>query len=126
MNEHQENLLDHYSAPRNYGVPTFKANARAKLQNLSCGDEIEVFLKISKGKIKDVAFTGEGCSIAIGTASQLLEDVKGKEITKIISLNDSYPEELIGLFLTPSRRKCALLSFETIKEAINQYNKAIA
>jgi len=123
MNDQQENLLDHYSTPRNYGVPSFKSSAQAKLQNLSCGDEINVFIEIKDQTITQVSFIGEGCSIAIGTASQLYESLKGKNIKDILGLDFNYPEKLIGIPLTISRKKCAALPLEVIKVAIEQYTK---
>jgi len=123
MNENQENLLDHYSAPRNWGLPKFKYSTKFKLQNLSCGDEIEVYIQVNNNILNVVSFTGEGCSIAIGTASQLYEMLIGYDINEIINIDVDYPEKLIGIPLTTTRKKCASLSLEAIKEAIKHYHK---
>ena len=123
MNDHQENLLDHYVNPRNFGTPAFDSNASAKLLNTSCGDELTVFLKINDGIVDDISFIGEGCSIAIGSASQLYETLIGKDIRSILQKSESTPEDLIGIPLTVSRKKCASLSLEAVKQAIQQYNK---
>lgn len=121
MNDSQLNLLENYHNPKNFGKPDFVFTHTAKLSNLSCGDEIEVWLKINKDNVVEaVAFGGEGCSIAIGTASILLDAIKGKNVSHLLSLSENYPVELIGIPLTVSRLKCALLSLESVKQALKK------
>lgn len=119
MNEYQQQLLDHYHSPRNFGAPSFEATHNAKVSNLSCGDEIEIWLEVSADKIiKNVAFSGEGCSIAIGSASLLLEELKGKTLNEVENLNEDFQLKLIGIPLTMARLKCATLPFQAVKNSI--------
>jgi len=120
MNIYQEKLIDNYENPRNYGVID-DPSARARLENLSCGDSIEVFLKIQDEKIEDIKFSGEGCSVAIASMSVLSEFVKNKTIDDILKINLEKIVELLGVELTLSRLKCAGLGLETLKKAIGDY-----
>ena len=86
MNIYQEKLIDNYENPRNFGILE-KYSSKAKLENLSCGDSIEVFLKIDDSKIEDIKFSGEGCSVAIASMSVLSEFVKNKSIDDILKID---------------------------------------
>lgn len=120
MNEYQEQLLDNYHNPRNFGKPNFDYTHTAKVSNLSCGDELQVWLKVSSGIVEDICFEGEGCSISIATASLLYSEIKGKSIEDIITFKDDYSTSLVGIPLTISRIKCALLSLEAVKNSLQK------
>lgn len=116
MTEQQEYLLDHYHNPRNFGLPKFEFTHYAKALNASCGDEIEVWINVGDdNKIADIAFNGEGCSIAIASASLLTEDIKHKDLLVIQSLDNNYIRDLLQITLTPSRIRCSTLIIEALK-----------
>jgi nitrogen fixation NifU-like protein len=117
MNIYQEKLLDHYNNPRNFGEIA-KASAGVELENISCGDAIKLQLLVEDDIVKDIKFKGEGCAVAIGTASMLTEYALGKNVNDLqkFSLDDLL--DLIGIELTMSRIKCAALSLESLHKAI--------
>ena len=91
MNEYQEQLLENYHNPKNFGKPKFNSTHSAKVANLSCGDELQVWLKVSgDGLIENISFNGEGCSISIATASLLYEALLGKNISLINTLDENF------------------------------------
>ena len=49
-----------------------------KGHNPSCGDEIEIELKINGDIIEDIAFTGKGCAISQASTSMMIDLIKGK------------------------------------------------
>lgn len=117
MNEYQQQILDHYKNPHHYGkLEDF--NHTLKLQNLSCGDEIEVFLKVEDSKIVDASFLGVGCSISIAASSLLLDEIIGKDINVVKQLTIENILEMLGIKLTMTRQKCAYLSLETVQKAL--------
>jgi nitrogen fixation NifU-like protein len=119
MNERQQILLDHYHNPRNFGkVLDYTHFSRS--ENLSCGDEIEVYLKVKNKKVEKMNFVGEGCSIAIATTSLWTDYVVGKSVEQLLSLNYKDTLDLIGISLTTSRLKCAMLSLDAIKKALTK------
>lgn len=123
---YRENILDNYKNPRNFGRlknPT----ASFSLYNSACGDKITIDLKIQPKAdqpldekiIEDIRFTGEGCAISMASASMLTEKVMGKNIHKIKKLNTQDILDMLGVTLTPTRLKCALLPLEVLQKAIN-------
>ena len=117
MDIYGEKLLDHYRDPRNFGDME-NADSSNKLENISCGDSIKVSVKLANGIIDDIKFTGEGCAVAVGTASMLMEYAKGKKIKDIEKFSMDDLLDLIGIELTMSRIKCANLSLETLHNAL--------
>ena len=60
---YKEVILDHYKNPRNKReMPD--AELSCSKNNPLCGDEITVFVHEDGGKVLDVAFVGQGCSIS--------------------------------------------------------------
>ena len=119
---YMENIMDHYKSPRNFGSlenPTIKHIE----YNPLCGDKIEIALLIDDGKIKDIKFKGNGCSISQASASMLLETVKGKTIEDIKNLNKEDVFGMLSINLSPIRIKCALLGLDTLKNAILIHEK---
>lgn len=119
MNEAQEIILDHYKNPRNFGKPDWQITHSATVENPICGDEISIFLKIlNDDTIEEVAFEGEGCSIAVASASILYDSLKNKSIDVVKEMTYEQLEEMIGIELTLQRQKCANLSLEALKKAL--------
>lgn len=118
MNIYQQQILDHYHNPRHFQklddfTHTFK------LQNLSCGDEVEIYLKVDKNKITDASFQGEGCAISIASASLLTDYLIGQTIAAVKSLSVDKVLELLGIQLTTSRLRCAVLPLEAAQKALS-------
>ncbi len=119
MNDYQEQILDHYHNPRNFGKPAWVPTHSKKLQNLACGDEVEVFLLVDSNIIRDASFTGEGCSISIASASLFTEEIKQKSINYLQSFTIENMLEILGIKLTSSRMRCANLIVEASKESLS-------
>ena len=122
---YQENILDHYKSPRNFGKIN-DASVHHHEYNPLCGDEIEMFLIIDKDKkIADVKFNGHGCAISQASASMLTEQIKGKNIDGLKKLTKENILEMLGITLSPVRLKCALLSLDTLKNSILIFEKYV-
>ena len=118
MDIYRENLIDHYNNPRNFGKLD-DSDASVQEENISCGDSINMQIKIKGQNIEDIKFTGEGCAVAIASASILTEEMKGKSIDDIQKFSFDDLQKLLGVELSPSRIKCANLALEALKSAIN-------
>ncbi|MBI4129900.1 SUF system NifU family Fe-S cluster assembly protein [Candidatus Roizmanbacteria bacterium] len=123
---YREIILDHYKNPRNFGSLESKTH-EAEANNPFCGDRIRMeilFQKIKRSKdqkiqiIKDIKFSGEGCAISIASASLLTEKVKGMSQQQISSLTKEDIVVMLGIELSPTRLKCALLSLEVLQQTI--------
>lgn len=135
---YREIILDHYKSPRNRGSLEPPA-VRAEGHNPLCGDEIEVFIAVEDDKVSDIKISGQGCSISQSSASMMSAAVKGKPIAEIRALvsrfkhmmsieEDGEPdtsaplgdlEALTGVVKFPVRIKCAVLSWNTLAEALD-------
>lgn len=110
-------ILDHYRNPRNQGVleaPTFEATAN----NPTCGDTIRMQISEKNGIIEAVKFQGTGCAISQASASILTDFLIGKPLTEVRHLRTEDLLLLLGIELSLTRRKCALLSLDTLKKAL--------
>ncbi|MBI5228054.1 iron-sulfur cluster assembly scaffold protein [Candidatus Micrarchaeota archaeon] len=119
---YQQFIIDLYKNPLNFGKmeePTY----RAELGNATCGDSIELFIKIdSNGKVSESKFIGKGCAISQASASLFTGYLKGKSVEQlnIITKDDCLALLKINLDKNPSRMRCALLVFDTFKKAVDQ------
>ena len=109
-----------------------------KGHNPSCGDEIELELKMNGNIIEDLAFTGQGCAISQSSTSimtdvlrgKTVEDAKGiiKTFIDMIKRETTDEKELEKLedaiafknvSNMPARVKCALLAWHTIEKMLS-------
>ncbi len=114
---YRDYILEHYRHPHNFGVletPT----ASYEGSNPLCGDRITMFLGISDGIVRDVAFTGRGCAISQASASLLTDEIKGKTVEEVEAMTPDDLLDLIGIEISPARLKCALLSLDTVAHAL--------
>lgn len=119
MNPYQEQILEHYKSPLNYGRPEWKPTHTFTLVNLSCGDEMTVYLLVEDSLVKDFRFTARGCSISVASASLLSQKLIGMKIKEVEKLTMESVLEIIGIELTLTRRKCAYLGLQAIREALD-------
>ena len=122
---YQENILDHYKNPRNFGKIE-NASVHHQEKNPLCGDEMELYLIIDKNKkVVDIKFHGRGCAISQASASLLTEHIKGKSLHEIEKLKKDDILEMLGIPISPVRLKCALLSLDTLKNSALIFEKYI-
>lgn len=114
MNVYQEELLDHYENPSNYGVLS-NPNISHEEDNPLCGDKIRMDLLVEDDTIKEVRFCGYGCTISLAAASMLTEKIEGKTLTEVKNLSRDDIMDMIGIPLGPVRVKCALLALKVLK-----------
>lgn len=143
---YREIILDHYRTPRNRGELDPPA-VRSDGHNPLCGDEISVYLAVDDSSgtgddavVSDVKIGGQGCSISQSSASMMSQAVIGKRVGEVramlrrfksmmgidgielqngddeIALGDL--EALQGVVKFPVRIKCAVLSWNTLANAL--------
>lgn len=117
MSIYQEIILDHYRHPRNFGIMQNPTNS-CHLDNPLCGDDITIEIKLENDIVKTINFHGEGCAIAMASASMLTEKAKGKNIKTLKSWDKSIILNDLGIDLSANRLKCALLPLEVLQNAV--------
>lgn len=120
MDLYREQLLDHYHHPRGWGLVK-SADFEAEEYNQLCGDRVKVQLEVADRVVSGMHFEGYGCAISMASASLLTELVVGKNLQAIAELRLADLEALLGVTLTPTRAKCALLSLVAAQKALHSH-----
>lgn len=113
---YRDYILDHYRNPRNFGTLE-GADFEAEDLNPLCGDQIRMQIKLDDGVISDVRFSGKGCAISQASASMLTESVKGMKLSDVAKLPKDAVLENVGIGISPTRMKCAMLGLRVLKSA---------
>jgi len=113
---YRDYILDHYRHPRNFGHLE-RVDVQAEDLNPLCGDQIRMELELDDGIVKDVRFSGKGCAISQASASMLTERVKGMRLADIAKLSKDAVLEDVGIGISPTRMKCAMLGLRVLKSA---------
>ena len=120
MSIYKEEIIEHYKNPNNKGNLN-NYSVKVHDENTSCGDELQIEIKFYNNKIEDVKFQGKGCAISLASADILLDHVKNKGINEIKKLNKEDILKMLNIELTQARLKCALLSLNTLKLGVKNY-----
>jgi len=101
-------IMDHYRSPRGK-QPVEKADIKSDGSNPACGDELEMQVDVTDGALKR------------RIAELVRRMLKGEDIELPDDLGDI--DALKGVRQFPVRIKCALLSWVTLIEGLENYEK---
>jgi nitrogen fixation NifU-like protein len=141
---YQQIILEHSKARHGSGLATAGAPAGAGVGeshqlNPVCGDEITVRVSVDGGRVSDLRWDGDGCSISMASASVLTDLAEGLDPEELHRIIDSFREvlrsrgkvpadpELLGdaaafegVSRYAARVKCAMLSWVAAEDALSQ------
>jgi nitrogen fixation protein NifU and related proteins len=114
---YRDQILEHYKRPHNFGrLEAF--DLEFEDSNPFCGDEQHVFLRLDEeGTVAEVSFEGQGCAISTAATSLLTDELEGKTPEELLALPKDYVLELLGIDISATRMKCALLGLKVVKGA---------
>jgi len=114
---YREYILEHYKHPHNHGSLE-QPDMEAHDLNPLCGDELTFQIALDQdGKVKDVAFDGHGCAISQASASMLSDELSGLTTEELLKLDRQTVLDLLGIDISATRLKCAMLSLKVVKAA---------
>ncbi|GIH70044.1 MULTISPECIES: Fe-S cluster assembly sulfur transfer protein SufU [Sphaerimonospora] len=141
---YQELILEHYKRPQGRGLRE-PYDAEVHHVNPTCGDEVTLRVKLADGgKVQDVSYDGQGCSISQAAASVLHDLATGSTVEESLAVVDEFTrlmqgrgqveadEDVLGDAVAfagvakfPARVKCALLAWMAYKDAVLRSQEAM-
>ncbi|HJH31063.1 MAG TPA: Fe-S cluster assembly scaffold protein NifU [Methanosarcinaceae archaeon] len=116
---YNEKVMDHFSNPRNVGEIE-DADGIGEVGNPTCGDMMNIYIKVKDGILTDVKFKTFGCGAAIATSSMITEIAIGKTIEEALEITrNDVAEELGGL--PQVKMHCSNLAADGLHAAIEDY-----
>ncbi len=111
-------ILEHYRHPHNFGTLD-EPDVVQEGSNPLCGDRLTLMLGFDdEGRLDEVAFTGRGCAISQASASMLTDRIRGLPLAEIARIGRQDVLDELGIEISPARLKCALLSVDTLRRAL--------
>ncbi len=133
---YKEIILDNYRSKKNR-MRLEDADLHSEGANPSCGDDVELFIKLDGDRVESVTYEGIGCSICCASANLLCESLRGRTLSDAMEiirhyrnmlLEDEPPtfpddisdlEAMQGVKHYPVRIKCALLAWNTVRDMLD-------
>jgi nitrogen fixation protein NifU and related proteins len=114
---YRDQILEHYKRPHNFGRIE-DADLEFEDTNPFCGDEQHVTIKLDgDDKVAEVAFDGKGCAISTAATSLLTDELVGMSRDELLRLPKDFVLELLGIEISATRMKCAMLGLKIVKSA---------
>ncbi len=115
---YSETAIDHMRHPRNVG-PINEPDGQGCITG-SCGDTLEIWLRVSDGVIRQASFWTDGCGAMIAAGSTVTELARGKRPGEAFRIEQPDVLEALG-GLPDDSAHCALLASNALKQAVQDY-----
>jgi len=119
MAKYSQFLMEHFQNPRNVGEIS-DPDGVGTVGNASCGDIMQMFIKVNGDKIVEARFKTFGCGAAIATSSILTERIKGTTLEEALKISEETSKEVLSQ-LPKEKIPCFALATEALKLAIDEF-----
>lgn len=133
----REIILDNYQNPFNKDGNDELGYEKVNSNNSSCIDNIDLYVNIIDGIVKDIHFNGEACAISTASTSIMLKNIIGKSVKEAIEYVDNfnnmveekeYNESMLNegiafdeIYKQQNRKNCVILPYIGIKKILEKY-----
>lgn len=135
----REVILDNYTNPANRGKIDDNRYIGVNSNNSSCIDNIDLWVLIEDGTIKDIKFDGEACAISTSSTSIMTKELIGKTVEEARAFIENfynmieerdYDKSLFNeaivydtIYKQANRKTCATLPYKGILDALKKYEE---
>jgi nitrogen fixation NifU-like protein len=119
MAKYPKFLMEHFQNPRNVGEIA-NPDGVGTVGNASCGDIMQMYIKVNGEKIEEAKFKTFGCGAAIATSSILTERIKGATIEEALKISEETSKEVLSQ-LPREKIPCFTLAVDALNLAIEEY-----
>jgi nitrogen fixation NifU-like protein len=119
MAKYSKFLMEHFQNPQNVGEIS-DPDGVGTVGNASCGDIMQMFIKVNGDKIIEATFKTFGCGAAIATSSILTERIKGATLDEALKISEETSKEVLAQ-LPKEKVPCFTLASDALKLAIEEY-----
>lgn len=116
---YNEKVMEAFKNPKNVGEIENPSGV-GTVGNASCGDIMQISLKIENDIIVDAKFKTFGCAAAIATSSTATDMIIGMTVEEALKVTNKKVVECLG-GLPSQKIHCSVLAEEAIKKAIEDY-----
>ena len=112
-------VIEHCMSPRNAYSMT-DADAEGSYGDPSCGDYLDMYIKVKDGYIYEISYLVFGCTASIATSSMTSVIAKGKSLDEALNISE---EDIISALdgLPKDKIHCSNLAVSALHNAINNY-----
>ena len=118
MAKYPKFVMEHFQNPQNVGEIS-DPDGVGTVGNASCGDIMQMFIKVNADKIIEAKFKTFGCGAAIATSSILTERIKGATLDEALKISEETSEEILAQ-LPKEKVPCFTLAIDALKLAIEE------
>ncbi len=130
----REIIMENYMHPINRKRVNEGEYIKTNTKNVSCIDNLDIYVKFKGEIIEDITFEGEACAISISATSIMINNLIGKTKQEALSYihnfydmtsGKDYNEEILqegivysDIYKQGNRKTCATLPFRGIEKVI--------
>ena len=116
---YNDKVMQTFENPKNVGeIENY--DGIGTVGNATCGDIMQITIKVENGRIADAKFKTFGCAAAVATSSTATEMIKGMMLDEALTVTNKKVIDYLG-GLPAQKIHCSVLAEEAIKKAIDDY-----